>query len=424
MQLDKKMQVIIASVIVICIFATSLILLTFQPRSIDPADMTTEELSETYGFYDYSRSLSDFYLSPINPADMDLDELSSINIPTISSENTPISKTLTTSPSCTIFTIAIGDTVFFGNNEDWRQQELRLWYIPAQTIATMDGERSIYGSVGIGFTVEGKGELYFNPCGGMNEHGLIFDINGLPSVDLYDNPNGSEFWTNKKCYIHPTLWDCRNVEEVIEWYKTYKWNTSMGGQLHYADASGDAVVISVNPSTNKWAFTRKTGNFIISTNFNLNNTGNAYDYPCYRYQRAEQMLSEIENEEDLTVQACADILYANHMEGACRTLYSNIFDPVNLDVYLNYGENYQKQKKVNLLDELRQRESFELFNISYMTGVDGHLLVKSVRIDENFYSSDETLQAPWILGLIPVLGLVSILRIRNRRKRKIRDVKS
>ncbi|MFX1533699.1 MAG: S41 family peptidase [Promethearchaeota archaeon] len=73
MQLNKKMLAIIFSVI-IGISTISLIFLTFQPRSMDPADMTTEELLETYGFYDYSRSIFDFYLSPINPADMGLDE--------------------------------------------------------------------------------------------------------------------------------------------------------------------------------------------------------------------------------------------------------------------------------------------------------------------------------------------------------------
>ncbi len=313
------------------------------------------------------------------------------------------------SPSCTIFTVAIGDKVFYGNNEDWRQQELRLWYIPAQNVSTMEGERSIYGSVAIGFATEGKDELYFNRvCGGMNEHGLIFDINGLPSVDLYDNPSGSEFWTNNTCYIHPTLWDCRNVEEVIEWYKTYKWNTSMGGQLHYADASGDAVVLSVNPSTNRWAFTRKTGNFLISTNFNLNDSNNAYDYPCYRYQTAEQMLSQIETEDDLTVQACADLLYAVHLEGSCYTLYSNIFDPVNLALYLNYGENYQQQKKINLLAELAQWWSFKLLDISFMTGVEGTLLIRSVRIDENFYSSPFNPLHPVVIVVVSTLCIISV----------------
>ncbi|MFQ6125601.1 MAG: carcinine hydrolase/isopenicillin-N N-acyltransferase family protein [Candidatus Heimdallarchaeota archaeon] len=204
--------------------------------------------------------------------------LSSITMPTISSENIPISNMPETSPSCTIFTIAIGDTVFFGNNEDYRQRELRIWYIPAQNISVIGGKRSIYGTVLIGFLNEEKGELYPNPCGGMNEHGLMFDINGLPSLTLIDNPNVSEFWTyQSSVYIHTSLWDCKNVEEVIEWYKIHKWNATIGGQIHYGDASGNAVVLSVNPSTHKWAFTRKTGNFIVSTNFNLNNTGNAYN---------------------------------------------------------------------------------------------------------------------------------------------------
>lgn len=161
----------------------------------------------------------------------------------------------------------------------------------------------------------------------------------------------------------------------------------LGGQIHYADASGDAVVVSVNPSTHKWAFTRKTCNFLISTNFNLNDIRNAYVYPCQRYNTTTDMLGEIQDEEDLTVQACADILHAVHMEGKCRTLYSYIFDPVNLDVYFNYGKNYREQKRINVSDVLSQRESFEMFNISCLTGVDGNMLVKSEKINRNFYSS-------------------------------------
>jgi len=53
--------------------------------------------------------------------------LSSIIIPaTISSGNVPVSKTLTTSPSCTIFSIALNDTVFFGNNEDYYEKKLYI----------------------------------------------------------------------------------------------------------------------------------------------------------------------------------------------------------------------------------------------------------------------------------------------------------
>lgn len=335
--------------------------------------------------------------------------ISIILIPNVSAEATTKSDMAVINPSCTIFTVSIGDTVFFGNNEDWRGDlGLRLWFMPSQNISTIGGERSIYGSVGIGFLDEEKGELYLNPCGGMNEHGLMFDINGLPSKRLFDNPNGSEFWTNSICYIHPTLWDCKTVDEVIEWYKTYKWDTTMGGQIHYGDASGNAVVISADPITHKLAFTHKTGNFLVSTNFNLNNTNNAYDYPCSRHYKATKMLGEIDCEENLTVQACADILYEVHIDGGinqCHTLFSNIFDPVNLDVYLNYGDEYKKQRKVNLLQELSRTNSFQECNISYMTGVEGNLLIKSVAIDDDFYSPP--LDSVYVLSYLAV-SVISI----------------
>lgn len=314
--------------------------------------------------------------------------LSSITIPNISCEIISKIDLTIIGPSCTIFTVAVGDTVFFGNNEDYLQRELYQWYIPSQNISVIGENKTIYGGVFVGFVnPEDSPGIY--PQGGMNEHGLMYDINGLPSLAINENPNGSSGYSDN--IICESLWDCKNVEEVIEWYKNHKWYIPVGGQIHYGDASGDAVVISVNPLTAKWAFTRKSSNYIVSTNFNLNNTSNAYDYPCERYNTAMQMLSEIKNEENLTIQACSDILYAVHQEGEYSTLYSNIFDPVNLDIYFNYGDNYQKQKKVNLLDTFSQEASLEKEDSFFgITGIQGHLLVKSVRLDENFYSPPTT----------------------------------
>ncbi|MGY5853255.1 MAG: carcinine hydrolase/isopenicillin-N N-acyltransferase family protein [Candidatus Thorarchaeota archaeon] len=291
--------------------------------------------------------------------------------------------------SCTIFTVAIGNTVLFGNNEDYLQRDLHQWYIPSQNI-TIHGEenKTIHGGVFVGFINSYEGGIY--PQGGMNEYGLMYDLNGLPALDLNQNSSGAPFYTDN-FILCESLWDCKDVEQVIAWFKNHKWDFPIGGQIHYADASGDAVVISVNPSTEKWAFTRKNSSYLVSTNFNLNDTSNG-DYPCERYNTATQMLSEITSEENLTVQACADVLYAVHSEGMYGTLYSNIFDPVNLDIYFNHGDNYQNQVKGNLLDTLSEWESFEQKDSFFdITGIQGHLLVKSVRLNESFYTPPTSL---------------------------------
>jgi hypothetical protein len=58
--------------------------------------------------------------------------------------------------SCTIFTVAKGDTVFFGNYEDWINPNTYVWSRPAP--------RDGYGAVFFGFD-----DLY--PQGEVNEKG-------------------------------------------------------------------------------------------------------------------------------------------------------------------------------------------------------------------------------------------------------------
>ena len=340
--------------------------------------------------------------------------LSSIAIPNINCEIISKTDLIRVGPSCTIFTVAVGNTVLFGNNEDYLQRDLYQWYIPSQNITVTGENKTIYGAVFVGFVNREEGGIY--PQGGMNEHGLIYDVNGLPALAISENLTGSVCYSDfAQC---ASLWDCKDVEEVIRWYKNHKWEGQVGGQIHYGDASGEAVVVSVNPSTHKWAFTKKNSSFIVSTNFNLNHTNNG-NYPCERYDTATQMLNGINDEEDLTVQACADILYAVHQEGMYSTLYSNIFDPVKLDVYFNYGENYQEQKKVNLLYILSQETSFEKKNSFFgINGSLGNLLVKSVRLDENFYYPSSLLPLFNILTFLALCGICVPLGFYIHKKKK------
>ena len=73
-------------------------------------------------------------------------------------------------------------------------------------------------------------------------------------------------------------------------------------QIHLADASGDAVVISAGPD-GEVAYTRKLpGNgYLVSTNFNLANPGNGTK--SWRYDKATALLAELLKSEDVTTYA-------------------------------------------------------------------------------------------------------------------------
>jgi len=253
----------------------------------------------------------------------------------------------------------------------------------------------------------------------MNEYGLCYDANGLPNVALY--LDASMAFPYSDYALSQVLWECRNVEEVIDWYQNHRW-FSLGGQIHYTDKSGDAVVVSANTTTGKWAFTRKNSTYLVSTNFNLDNPENGY-YPCSRYTTATQMLSEITDKNDLDVSACARILLEVHQEGTYRTMYSNIFDPVNLDIYFNYGREFTKHEKINLLEKLTEEESFEEIDVFFgITGTEGYVLVNTVKINIlSWTTNDNTayIAIPIVLGVLCIPITVFIL-LKRRKKREIR----
>jgi hypothetical protein len=241
--------------------------------------------------------------------------------------------------SCTILTASQGDKVLFGNNEDWINPNTYYWTVPP----TNDN----FGVVYFGFD-------NFWPQGGINEKGLAYDVNALPKSPLNPHPELPKvdypFYENLKKYS--------TVEEVIKAVQSYSWESAWRAQLHVADRTGDAVVISAGPD-GEIAFTRKQkeNGFLVSTNFNLANRANGR-YPCIRYDIATEMLGKVNNEEKLTVEYIQSLLNAVHQEGpSVNTVYSNIFDLKKGIIYLYHSHQFDEVVQLNVSNELAKAPS-------------------------------------------------------------------
>jgi pimeloyl-ACP methyl ester carboxylesterase len=243
--------------------------------------------------------------------------------------------------SCTIFTASFGSTVLYGNNEDYRIPKTYYWVEPA-------GENT-YGGVFLGFD-------NFFPQGGINEKGLAFDFNALPEAPL--NPHNE--LPDRGDIMKELYQTCATVEEAIALAEKYNWGSSIRWQVLLADATGDAVVVSAGPD-GELAFTRKPegDGYLVSTNFNRANPKNTYrgGYPCWRYNKAVEMLEKIKSEKDLTVDYFKSILDACHVEGAVgNTLYSNVFDLKNGVIYLYYWHQFYETAIIKVADEIKKNQ--------------------------------------------------------------------
>jgi hypothetical protein len=142
---------------------------------------------------------------------------------------------------------------------------------------------------------------------------------------------------------------------VIKWYEDHHITYSpWDGQWNYVDESGAAVVVTATDGEVVFVH-NENDSYLVSTNFNRADPSSHYfSYPCWRYDTAVDVLEEIQNEDELTVEVCRDILDSTHFEknaiNNIETLYSNIFDPVQLDIYLYYLHDFQDTRKFNLVE--------------------------------------------------------------------------
>ncbi|MHA1489695.1 MAG: carcinine hydrolase/isopenicillin-N N-acyltransferase family protein [Promethearchaeota archaeon] len=236
-----------------------------------------------------------------------------------------------------MFTVSKGDEAFFCSNEDYYTRHNRAWFFPAT--------EKKHGTVLFGYS------FYhcLTPLAGINDQGLSADENYVPQTPVKKDSNKLNY---EKNFLTVLLEECSTVEEVIEWIKLSEKSYNLltlemyPRQIHVADKTGDAIVLGVG-SDGKVKITRKTGDYLLSTNFNLALGRES----CWRYEIAEKMLKQ---PHILSVNYCRSILKATHQgfENQWYTKYSYINDLKNRIIYIYSPHNYENFAIINLDEEL------------------------------------------------------------------------
>jgi penicillin V acylase-like amidase (Ntn superfamily) len=221
-----------------------------------------------------------------------------------------------------------------------------------------------YGSVHFG-TRSKDGQINFE--GAVNDQGLAWDINSTPHSKLIPESNPHKpYYLSEDNFLTRITKKASSVEQAMRIAGLYDFGDEMLGQIHIADASGDAVVISGGPD-GKIAFTRKEpGNgYHLSTNFNLAIPEKG---PVdFRWETAGTMLEGLIDGEELNPEYALSILEAVKLRSITSlTLYSNVLDLKNNKIYLYYMSQFNEVAVIEMEKEFtkgrRVVEMRELFS--------------------------------------------------------------
>lgn len=234
---------------------------------------------------------------------------------------------------------------------------------------------------------------------GINDQGLSYDCNWIPATSLNSHP---ELPSAGEWVVTSLMKECATISDVLKnafRYDISDWGGSpMDYQVHFADDTGDAVII--HPGTDgELNYTRKSegDGFLVSTNFNLVDPQPRV-YPCRRYETATEMLEKINSEEDLTVEYARSILEAVHLE----SVYSTIYDLPKRQIYLYFFHQFDNVVILDVAEELAKGDRTFL-----ITELFPHEVVYQTMPEFNLFQ-------PFILYLASIFGLcVIFIKIRQ-----------
>jgi tetratricopeptide (TPR) repeat protein len=239
---------------------------------------------------------------------------------------------------CTIVTMAKGDQVLIGNNEDWTDPQTKMWFYPA-----VNGE---YGRVCFGFSKD-----FSFAQGGINDQGLFLDANALPPPGWRPDPSKPLFEDNINDHI---LAHCATVDDAIAFFNKYSVYLN-GGKFVIADALGNSIVVEWTDGADR--IIRRTGFYQLSTNILQSSIvpGKVSDD---RYNIAERVIL---NKNEVSLAAMRAVLSATHKEWSYPTIYSYICDLKKLRVYVYNFHDFEEAYEFDLTEELKKgKRSFDI----------------------------------------------------------------
>jgi hypothetical protein len=285
--------------------------------------------------------------------------------------------------ACTNFKIRDDETIFFGNSEDHSFKQISdtfITFVP-QGQTWYDGSELEYGAAVVGYA-NGSGNSWVQ--GGLNERGHAFDLTSVP----YTEPN---LHGERPQNLVPEIFCCETIEEVIEYKNTHGVYQQEGGvQSFYVDKTGESVVFNIGED-GEFQFHRSNESFQLATNFYFENPSrrNPGSNAIRRYEAAKQELDVIIATSEVSVESLKLVLDVVHFEGpAVNTLYSNIFDIINGDIYLYFFHQFGEVVKLNLEEELAKgRHTIRISDLFTQETVDG--------------AFDEYHEFPYIIRVLP-----------------------
>jgi len=248
--------------------------------------------------------------------------------------------------ACTVFSAAHDDVILGAANKDWGNLETRALFI-----APSEGK---YGRVYFGYQIpEG-----FQNAGGMNNQGLWYD--GATLTERTDIRNHYDKPTVKGELCEKALEECATVAEVIALYTQYHTPHWQGHSM-WSDRMGNSVIIEYGEED--VVFLHKQNTFQVMTNHYLSDSVNTRWYNCYRYNMSTDLL---ENSTTVSINSFRSVLNAVHQSGIPPTVYSNIYDLKNGQIYVHNFHNYEEFVIFDLQAELDKGGAYyklpELFN--------------------------------------------------------------
>jgi len=246
---------------------------------------------------------------------------------------------LSNGTSSTVFSISEDNLVFVGNNEELDYStDVEVWFVPAT--------KKAYGRICFGW----RQFMCFRIAeGGMNDQGLFFDWASCPKSKPPIFP-GKEMLL-RHCINDRILAECATVDEAIRWLKRYTIITN--SHIMLADKGGNSAVIEWVDS--ELSVINKKGTYQVMNNFWLSRP-ELGEFPCDEYGLTVKMLEE---RVDLSIEYIVSTLklvsiYKQISGKVIGTIYSNVYDLVNGDVYTYYKLDYENSVIFNLEKELEK----------------------------------------------------------------------